>query len=877
MQSPHSVSTDELIQSLTTDRKLGLTNEEADKRLIQYGRNILREHKEQNPFILFLSQFKNSLTALLFAAAVISFFFKDIPETIAIALVILINACIGFILEFQAHRSMRALRSLEKKFSKVIREGKLKAIESSLVVPGDVLFIEAGDLASADGRIIDATQLEVNQSLLTGESIPVPKNNTIMPEETILAEQQNMFFKGTAATSGNARVLVTGTGMNTQMGEISEMMAGAQKDEIPLNKKLNALSHKLIWLTLVFITVFVGVGYVTGKELYLMIETALALAVAAIPEGLPIVATIALAKGMFKMARHQVLVKKLAAVETLGGTDLILTDKTGTLTENKLEVHRLSFPEINRDFQVSNDSEVVVSEDQLSMKNMLSVASLCNNASLDGSSDGVGDPLETALLRFVLKQDAEFFHSINQWQRYYEKAFDSESRIMVTGHAMGHQYFMAMKGSPVEVMASCATILVHGEKLVFDEEEKNGWTKRVGEMAEEGLKVLGFGYKESKEKIEASEADFTFIGLVAFIDPPRPEVPMAIKKCHEAGIKVVMVTGDHAKTARSIALKVGLTNDQEETVIDGSSLADKDLNEVDEPLKDTIIYSRVNPAQKLALMTYYQQQGNVVAMTGDGVNDAPALKKADIGIAMGLRGTDVAREAADMVLQDDSFSSIAHAIRQGRIIINNIKNFVIYLLSCNLSEILIVGFAAFSNLTLPLLPLQILFLNLVTDVFPALALGMGGGNPGIMHGKFRAANEPIITPKDWRHILGYAMVLTSSVLGIYIYSIEVLMADGVLANNIAFYTLAFAQLTHPLSLIKGSDPLLKNEIVRNLHLWVAIAFCILLMLLAYWVEPLSSVLKVGDFSQTHVLLIALGATLPVLVIGIIKRIRISNK
>ncbi len=871
MLSPHSTPVEKLLQFFATDNLTGLSTQEAKKRLKTYGRNELNEHLEESPFLLFLSQFKNSLTALLFAAAIVSFFFGDIPETVAILLVILINACIGFILEFQAHRSMRSLRKLQKKFTKVIRDGKLTSIETTFIVPGDLIFIESGDVAGADGRIIESSQLEVSQALLTGESLPVSKNNLLVPTDAIIAEQHNMFFKGTAATRGNARILVTGTGMKTQMGEISELIDESQKDEIPLNKKLNALSHKLIWLTLIFILAFVSIGYFTGKDLYLMVETALALAVAAIPEGLPIVATIALAKGMFKMAKHHVLVKKLAAVETLGETDLIMTDKTGTLTENKLEVQKISFLASNLDLHETDHAELRA-EDKLEMARLLKVAVYCNNASIQDSLEGVGDPLETALLRFVSNQDKTILNNINKWVRYYEKPFDSESRIMITGNELENNFFLSMKGDPVEVLTQCNKVLANDQELNLDSDERKSWLKKINQLAAEGLKVLGFAYNKSEERIENIASDFVFIGLVAFIDPPRLEVPKAIGKCHAAGVKVVMVTGDHSETAKAIALRVGLTDKMDETVIDGKALSKMHLVNENELLKDILIYSRVSPAQKLELIKYYQRQGNVVAMTGDGVNDAPALKKADIGIAMGLRGTDVAREAADMILEDDSFNSIAHAVRQGRVIISNIKNFVIYLLSCNLSEILIVGFAAFSNLALPLLPLQILFLNLVTDIFPALALGMGRGSGAIMQGKFRKANEPIITAADWKSILTYSFVLTASVLGCYIYSIEVLHSDQILANNIAFYTLAFAQLTHPFNLVKGTDPILKNEIVRNPHLWLAIGLCTLLMFGAYWIPSLSEVLKVKEFDFDAIILITVGAIVPVAVITTYKRL-----
>ncbi|MEQ9659910.1 HAD-IC family P-type ATPase, partial [Fulvivirga sp.] len=551
MPLPHTATVKEIELTLATDISSGLTADEANKRLIIYGRNELQEPTSYNPLIILLAQFKNALTALLFAAALISFLFDDYPESVAILMVILINAFIGFILEFQAHRSMKALKKLEKKWAKVFRDGQLMIIESCLVVPGDILFVEAGDVASADGRIVESVQLEVNQSMLTGESVPVSKNKYPLQADIILAEQDNMFFKGTSATNGNGRVLVTSTGMNTEIGKISEMISGTKKEDIPLNIKLNRLSYRLIWFTLGLIVIFITVGYISGKELYSMIETALALAVAAIPEGLPIVATIALAKGMFKMAKHKVLVKKLAAVETLGETDLIMTDKTGTLTENKLEVHRLSFISHNDDFLVEN-GQILPAQEDPSMYRLLQVAALCNNGSIRNSEDGIGDPLEIALLRFVFKQNAPLFNTLCQYERYYEKVFDSESRIMITGHMIeNHRHFISIKGGPSEVLEKCTMFLVDGEEVSFGENEIKEWKGKIDYLAADGLKVLGFGYKQPADKTVDHLSGFTFIGLIGFLDPPRAEVPMALAQCHEAGIKVVMVTGDHAETAKA--------------------------------------------------------------------------------------------------------------------------------------------------------------------------------------------------------------------------------------------------------------------------------------------------------------------------------------
>lgn len=853
----HTLNVAESLGSLKSAIK-GLSMHEVLHRLKVYGHNEIPETKENSRFKILIGQFKNSIVLLLFAAAFISFLFKDYTECLAILAVILINAIIGYILESQAMRSMEALKKLDKVFARVMREGQVKEIDAREIVPGDILLLEAGDIVPADARLLELAHLETNESTLTGESVPVSKNaKTQLESDTVLADRINMVFKGTSVNRGNAKALVVATGSYTEMGHISAMVAKAEKEEIPLNKKLDIFSKKLIWLTILIIIPFVVVGLIRGNEMYLMIETAIALAVAAIPEGLPIVATISLARGMLKLSGSNVIVKKLAAVETLGETDIIMTDKTGTLTENKLK------------------TEVVLltADDPgtLSLENFIKVAVLCNNASFNDGV-GIGDPVETALLTYVNQHDKNALQTLASWIEVDEKPFDSEKRYMATLHENNNKYFASVKGSTTEVLELCQSIDRNGETLPFKDEERNYWVDKTSELAGKGYKVLAFAYRKLEEEKSDYYHDLVFVGLAGFLDPPRKDVKASIQQCHEAGIKIIMVTGDHQETARAISEQISLVPlGVEINAIHGKDLVVSDKYKAE--LDSTQIYSRVTPKQKLELVEYFQSKNLVIGMTGDGVNDAPALRKADIGIAMGLRGTQVAEEAADMVLQDDSFSSIVVAIKQGRVIFNNIKNFVIYLLSCNLTEIMVVAIAVYSNVALPLLPLQILFLNLVTDVFPALALGMGEGSPYVMKSRGRDPQDPLINFKNWISIVVYSAVMTLCILGVFFYSTIVLKNDPSISNNIAFFTLAFMQLWHPFNLIHRQEGFFKNEITRNGHLWLAILFCTVILILAY-ATPLTQVILGLTSLTTELWFYIIGTSfLPLFIIRFLKLLK----
>lgn len=885
VSNPHALSAEIVVKNLSVSTDKGLTESEARERQTVFGKNELKEVKRKSLFNVFLVQFKSPIVYLLLGAVIISVFFKDNTEAIAIFVVIIVNAMMGFFMEAQAIRSMEALRRLDRVTAKVWRQGTLTEVASEEVVPGDILFVEAGDLVSADARLLTSVQLASDESPLTGESVPVAKIVDSLPDDTIVADRKNMVFKGTIVTRGNARAVVTATGMKTELGKISALVHAAEDEAIPLNEKLEKFSKRLILLTGFIVLPLLVIGLLEKRDTVVMIKTTIALAVAAIPEGLPIVATIALARGMLKLAKHQVIVKKLAAVETLGSTNVIFTDKTGTLTENRLEVTTLCLPNqtIEIEWDEANKSirfnpPNISSHNQSNLQKLLTVAVMCNNASFS-ENQVTGDPLEIALLKIGEYHRTGFLEEVySLFPRIYEYPFDSETKIMGTIHEYEGKNFAAVKGATEEVLRYSSFILSEGQVKTFSDEEKKTWLTQHDNLGKNGLRALAFAYKENVPDTEGFIGDLVFVGLAGFIDPPREEVRESIRECHDAGIRVVMVTGDHTETAKHIARRIGLTTKENETVIHGKNLAGVEQLSGNEEtsLLHANIFTRVSPKQKLDLIKLYQEKGWIVGMTGDGVNDAPALKKADIGIAMGKRGTQVAREAADMVLQNDSFTSIVKAIKYGRVIYDNIRTFIIYLLSCNLSEILIVAFAGFFNLALPLQPIQILFLNIVTDVFPALALGMNEGKANVMKRKPRNPDEPMINRKNWISIFSYSFFITISVFSVFLYSHLVLEFPATISNNIAFFSLAFAQLIHPLNLASRRVSFFYNEITRNRYLWGAVAFCMLLIFLAYIIEPLNEVLSLEKLPPTAWVLVAIGSVLHLGIIQLAKRTNIIS-
>lgn len=869
---PHALTASALMEALAVDPADGLDAVEVERRRLRHGSNVLRRDPPRRLAAIVFDQFKSLITLLLGTAALLSAGFGHWTEAAAILAVIVVNAAIGFVTEWRAVRSMEALRGLTVHMARVRRDGRVVEVPSAELVPGDVVLLEGGDVVAADLRLLEASKLECDESAMTGESLPVAKGVEAVPAGTALAERTGMAFQGTAVTRGSGAGVVVATGMHSELGRIAALVEQAAPERTPLEQRIEALSRQLVWLTLGLAAAIAGSGIAAGKPVLLMLETAIALAVAAVPEGLPMVTTLVLARGMWRMARRNALIERLSAVETLGATTVILTDKTGTLTENRMAATRLHLP--SGDHRMDEVVEPDLFRDGSAGRRALEIAVLCNNASLAagsaaGASDGSsGDPTELALLRLAARFGVERRALAARWPEVREEAFDSEQKMMATVHGADSHYLYAVKGAPEPVLAASVAVAGPDGDHMMTAAEREAWRDRAEGLASAGLRVLALAAKTGASPTEPPYAGLTPAALVGLQDPPRLDVAAAIATCKRAGIRVVMVTGDHLATAGRIAEAVGLPDPESLPALGGASLAPLDgLPEHERrELMRRAVFARVSPAQKLDLIRLYQEAGEIVAMTGDGVNDAPALRKADIGVAMGLRGSQVARQAADMVLRDDAFASIAAAVAQGRVIFANIRKFLVYLLSCNLSEILVVGLAALADMPLPLLPLQILYLNLVTDVFPAFALGAGEGERDVMARPPRPPREPILDRPHWLAVAGYAATLTGATLAAFILAERWLAMSAADAVTVSFITLALAQLWHVFNMRDCGSPLLVNEITRNRYVWAALGFCVGLVILAVWFQPLAAVLALAP-PPPAALALALGLSLAPVAVG----------
>ena len=807
--------------------------------------------RKASALVLLLHQFQSPVVYLLSFAAALAFYFGELEEGGAIAVVLAVNALIGFLTEFKAARSIEALRALGTHSVRVRRDGHVRLVPAEEMVPGDIVVLEAGNSISADIKLVEASNLAADESTLTGKSVAVDKQTRPIAADTRLADRASMLFKGTAVTRGSGIGVVVATGLSTELGRVSQLVEEAEPGSSPLEKKLARLSSQLVWATLVLAALIAGVGLTTGKDAFLMVEAAIALAVAAIPEGLPIVATLALARGMWRMARQNALIERLSAVETLGATTVILTDKTGTLTENRMTVRRLWVPggEIEIEADIGEDAGRVPLGDNAQLSLLLEISVLCNDAALENAGEvGSGDPMELALLRAGFRAGFKRSTLLQGSPIVRKHAFDTATKMMATVHQRGDQFLFAIKGAPEAVLAAAEFEICDGGVSAMNAQIRAEWLSRVEFLGHHGLRVLACALKTGLQPEAPPYEGLTFIGLVGLEDPARANVPRAIDDCRQAGIRVVMVTGDHPVTARSIGRAVGLGNSAAK-VVEGQQVA-RITNDMNGELFDVGIFARVSPAEKLALVRAYQAAGEIVAMTGDGVNDAPALRQADIGVAMGLRGTDVAREAAAMILLDDAFPTIVNAIREGRVIFGNIRRFVAYLLSCNLSEVLVVGLAVLSTLPLPVLPLQILYLNLVTDVFPAFALAMGEGEPDILKRPPRNPKEPILGRSQWSAITLHSLALTAGTFGALAAARLWLNLDGAKVVTVTFLTLAFAQLWHTFNMRHPQSRLLRNEVTRNPWLWGALLLCTALLAVPPYLAPTAELLQLAPPTLT---------------------------
>ncbi|MBU1112048.1 MAG: calcium-translocating P-type ATPase, SERCA-type [archaeon] len=786
----------------------GLTAHEAQKRIDHYGYNELKQEKKVSPIKIFFEQFNSPLVWILIAALVVSIFMKEQVDAIVIGIIIVINAVLGFVQEYRAEKSIEALKKMASLKAKVFRNNKEIKIDSKMLVPGDIIILETGDKIPADSRIIELHSLRTQEGPLTGESQPVTKTLDVLDSETSLADQKNMLFSGTVITEGRGKAIVTNTGMKSEIGKIAKLIQEVHERYTPLQKKLRQLGMYLtIAVIIVAVVVFLA-GILTGKAASVMFLTAVALAVAAIPEGLPAVITVSLALGVQKMIKKNALVRKLPSVETLGSVNTICTDKTGTLTHNQMTVTKIWTN--GQDYDVtgsgySKQGTFVLSNklaSPLPLHRLLQIGMLCNDAQLsdedeskNGEREMIGDPTEAALVVSAEKAGFRSQQLNNDFKRVDEIPFTSERKLMTTIHKSSkiksnNGLIAYTKGAPDILINECDRILIDGKIQRLSREHKKKIIKQNEAYAKQALRVLGCAYNDMFTKTELAEKHMIFVGLQAMIDPPREEVKDSIKKCQDAGIRVIMITGDQIITAKAIAEKLGITG----RAITGSEL-DKITN-LSKEIKNIGIFARVRPEHKMQIVEVLQKQGKVVAMTGDGVNDAPALKKADIGVSMGISGTDVAKEAADMILTDDNFTSIVNAVEEGRGIFDNIRKFVNYLLSSNLGEILVIFFASILGMPLPLTAIQILWINLITDGLPATALSVDPHEKDIMKRLPRPAKESILSKDLQKNIIltGTLIGIVSLVLFWFYQSSGIMKAQTVVFTSLVIFEVVRIQM-----------------------------------------------------------------------------------
>ncbi|MBX3274843.1 MAG: cation-transporting P-type ATPase [Sandaracinaceae bacterium] len=817
--APWSVEAGAVCDALGTDPARGLGAREVAARRLAHGENRLRRIEARGAGAILLAQLRSAVVLLLAIGSAVAFAFGQPTEGVAIAAVVVLNTLLGFVTELRAVRSMEALRALGEVTATVRRDGVLARVRATELVPGDVVLVEAGDVITADLRLIDASALAADESALTGESVPVDKSARPVAADASLADRRSMLFKGTTITHGAGDAVVVGTGMHTELGRISALVAEAEDQTTPLERRIETLGRQLMLVSLGFVALATGLGLARGEELFLMIESAIALAVATVPEGLPVVTTIALARGMWRLAARKVLIEKLGAVETLGSTSLILTDKTGTLTENRMRAVEL----------VLEEGSLRLDEGPLDSHAAALALRIGAQASEAVAGEAaVGDPLEVALVEAAARHGVSRAALLAEEPELRELAFDPVRKMSATLHQRAGGVRLAVKGAPEAVLACSTRVATRAGVAPLDAAARARWEEANLACAARGLRVIALALRDLEAPREPLYEALTFVGLIGLADPPRTRVREALEAARAAGVRVVMATGDQAPTASSVAAAVGLAAGEAAQTIEGAAVPHAPQDEdASARARAADVVARASPEEKLRLLRLHQRAGAVVAMLGDGVNDAPALRQADIGVAMGKRGTQVARQAADMVLEDDELGSVVAAIAEGRVIFDNLRAFVVYLLGCNLAEILVIGAASAVGWPLPILPLPILFLNLLTDVFPAAALGVGEGDPRVMERAPRDPAEPFLTRRHWSSIVGHAALLTGAVLAAYGAALD---AHGLaVARTVAFATLGFGQLWHVLSMADWRASPFFNEVTQNPWVGAALALCVPLL------------------------------------------------
>lgn len=856
----YTLRKEEIIRKLETNEKTGLTQNQVEQKQKDIGKNVIIEGKSETIFTKFVKQFKDAMIIILIAASVISAIMSYVQgennyiDSIIIIAIVIANALMGVIQESKAEKAIESLKQLTPPKAKVIRDGEIKTINAQELVPGDIVKLEAGNNVPADCRIIKCTNLKIEESSLTGENLPVEKQSEVINKTKIpLGDIHNMAFMGSNVITGHATAIVTETGMNTKVGQIANLMKNNETPETPIQKKLGEVGKILGIACLAICFIIFIIGIIKKINPIEMFMTSVGLAVAAIPEGLPAIVTIVLSIGVSKMAKQRSIIRKLPAVETLGSSSVICSDKTGTLTQNNMQVQKI----------YAN-----------STKQILELAAMCNDCELQSLTKNkepkiIGEPTETAIVREAIRQGIDKKQLYEEMPRIADIPFDSTRKMMTTIHKTSAGYRIITKGAPDVIFKHCTKIDI------------NQAQKQNEEMAQNALRVIAVAYKDiSGENIKITEdleKNLKFVGLIGMIDPPRPGVKEAINTCKKAGIRTVMITGDHILTATAIAKEIGIIESKEDNVkhaITGEELDKLSDKQLEKTIKQYSVYARVTPEHKVRIVKAWQNTGAVVAMTGDGVNDSPALKKADIGIAMGKNGTDVAKNASDMILTDDNFVTIVEAIKEGRTIYDNIKKAIHFLIATNIGEIVTIFVGLILGLKAPLLAIQLLWINMVTDSFPAIALGLEQPEKEIMNRPPNKSNQGIFSDGLWSKIItegimiGMLTIVTFSI-GIKYYGIEV-------ARTMTFFALGTLELIHSFN-IKSEQSILENSILENKYLVMSLIAGIIMQIVVIIIPQLAKIFELTTLTMQQWIITAVISILPIPIIEIQKSINKINE
>lgn len=891
----YNKSSEETLKDLESSES-GLSSELAQKRLAEYGRNELK-HEEKTPFIQkLLAQLLDPMIIILILASIVSAAVGEAVDAIIIVAIVLINTILSLYQEGKAEAAIEALQKMSSPKAKVIRDGQQIILESTELVPGDYVILETGDIVPADLRLVESANLKIDESSLTGESVPVEKNASAKYEGKMeIGDRENIAYSSTIISYGRGAGVVVETGEKTEIGKIAKSISTPDKEQTPLQKRLAGLSKTLGILVIAICALVLVVGVLRKHEVLEMFMTAISLAVAAVPEGLPAIVTIVLSLGMSRMAEKNAIVKKLLAVETLGTTTVICSDKTGTLTQNEMtvvkvfadgKVYDVSGTGYNPTGEINFQGSKILVEENEQLKLLSTIAALTNDAKLinnDGDWDIIGDPTEGALLTLAEKSGYSVADCNDRYKRVDEIPFDSDRKMMTTFHEnyIPGKILSFTKGAPDIILANSKYYLEDDVVREMTDEYRKNIMSKNSQFAQNALRVLAYAYRQwdrvpEEKNSENVENEMIFVGLTGMIDPARPEVKDAIKECKSAGIIPIMITGDYIETGFAIAKELGIATDMSQAIM-GRELNELSSEQIREIVKEKRVFTRVSPENKVQIVTALKENGHITAMTGDGVNDAPAIKRANIGIAMGITGTDVAKNTAEVILTDDNFATIVNAVEEGRIIYSNIKKFVGFLLSCNLGEVLIVFIAILLNWPVPLLPIQLLWLNLVTDSFPALALGVEKADADIMQQKPRDPNEPLLDSELKITVAIQSIAITLATLGAYKLGINWFGEAGIAtARTMAFATLITSELLRSYSARSIKDTIFSIGVFSNRKLVIATVFSFALMLIVMEIPILRELFKLTPLGLREWTVIIVASLIP-LVLGEIQKIIRFNK